>query len=616
MLHNLTIAINFTALMAALWLGLYLVTRSSQHPVAWLSALALWSVGGYFLNQLLALYPPPAPQQEIRVWLYHLMLFWPRDVFEMGWKGWLQGWLPSYSIIFWYHATLYTLPGKFTRKRLLGALFGYMAALAGILIKVHYSDAWTNLYRDPLYNTSSAYPFFPLFAFGFVTFAGLSLLNLARAARSSPASMPRAQFWLFVYAVLLSGASGLLGIISTILNIPIPQVLSALFLLVALLLAGVGVAHCTASLDMRPLPRGLLYSAARVTAFLAIFLLLLMIYSGLHPLPAISYVFVGCLAVISHSLIHIAHPQLDRLHFNNENRKLHLRLNQLSSLAGSKENSEVLGMALETLAGVVKAAWAIVLCESKQGVRLLASWNWKDFPLKGIALSLEIGNLPANDLIVLKPQQLSPPLDQTAVVVPLYNQDPHSLLLVGPRRDRSDYSKPELEMLQDAGVFIAGMIQGRISETGLSAQGKDNSFSDVLEQPARTAYISLRTVELALRNLHNYAYLADSPLAKLRIVLQCMESLEMGTDTLMDRGKAVSDILSEAVLKLRPSQEEMPNPPPREWYPYIILWQAYVEDRPNLEIISRLYISEGTFNRTRKAAIYSVARLLMEMEAR
>jgi hypothetical protein len=41
-----------------------------------------------------------------------------------------------------------------------------------------------------------------------------------------------------------------------------------------------------------------------------------------------------------------------------------------------------------------------------------------------------------------------------------------------------------------------------------------------------------------------------------------------------------------------------------------------MEDRLNREIMSQLYISEGTFNRTRRAAIRSVARLLGEMEAR
>jgi DNA-binding CsgD family transcriptional regulator len=39
-----------------------------------------------------------------------------------------------------------------------------------------------------------------------------------------------------------------------------------------------------------------------------------------------------------------------------------------------------------------------------------------------------------------------------------------------------------------------------------------------------------------------------------------------------------------------------------------------LENKPNNEIMMRLYISEGTFNRTRSAAIRSLARALMEME--
>lgn len=57
------------------------------------------------------------------------------------------------------------------------------------------------------------------------------------------------------------------------------------------------------------------------------------------------------------------------------------------------------------------------------------------------------------------------------------------------------------------------------------------------------------------------------------------------------------------------------NPPPREWYPYIILHGAYIDDKPNREIMSQLYISEGTFNRTRRSAMRTVTRVLEEMEA-
>ena len=51
------------------------------------------------------------------------------------------------------------------------------------------------------------------------------------------------------------------------------------------------------------------------------------------------------------------------------------------------------------------------------------------------------------------------------------------------------------------------------------------------------------------------------------------------------------------------------------WQAYLILHSAYVENQPNRDIMSRLDISEGTFNRTRRSALQAVARLLEEMEA-
>jgi hypothetical protein len=85
--------------------------------------------------------------------------------------------------------------------------------------------------------------------------------------------------------------------------------------------------------------------------------------------------------------------------------------------------------------------------------------------------------------------------------------------------------------------------------------------------------------------------------------------------THIDQGKAVHAVVTEAVEKLRPDGEPASEPPPREWYPFLILNLAYLEDCPNRDIMSRLYISEGTFNRTRRSGIRSVTRMLQEMEA-
>ena len=74
-------------------------------------------------------------------------------------------------------------------------------------------------------------------------------------------------------------------------------------------------------------------------------------------------------------------------------------------------------------------------------------------------------------------------------------------------------------------------------------------------------------------------------------------------------------VLQEGLETLRPGPGMPPRQPPREWYPYLILREAYVNETSNRDIMLKLYISEGTFNRTRRTAIRSLTRALGEMEA-
>ena len=67
---------------------------------------------------------------------------------------------------------------------------------------------------------------------------------------------------------------------------------------------------------------------------------------------------------------------------------------------------------------------------------------------------------------------------------------------------------------------------------------------------------------------------------------------------------------------LRPEKLRPPGELPREWYSYVVLHDAYIEGAPNRDIMARLYISEGTFNRTRRKALRGVARLLLEKRSR
>jgi hypothetical protein len=105
MLYTFTVVVNLIALAVAVWLGIYIISRSPRSGIAWLAGLALWSIAGFFLNVLLALNPPPSPAL-MPLWLRPLLWFWPAGAFDNGWGGWLQGWQITPAIMIWHHITL------------------------------------------------------------------------------------------------------------------------------------------------------------------------------------------------------------------------------------------------------------------------------------------------------------------------------------------------------------------------------------------------------------------------------------------------------------------------------------------------------------------------------
>ena len=78
MLYSITLIANLEFQVAAVWLGIYLVTRSPHSLVVWLTGLTLWSIAGLFLNLLLALTPPNSnrvPSYALKGYLAGLPFF-------------------------------------------------------------------------------------------------------------------------------------------------------------------------------------------------------------------------------------------------------------------------------------------------------------------------------------------------------------------------------------------------------------------------------------------------------------------------------------------------------------------------------------------------------------
>jgi len=90
------------------------------------------------------------------------------------------------------------------------------------------------------------------------------------------------------------------------------------------------------------------------------------------------------------------------------------------------------------------------------------------------------------------------------------------------------------------------------------------------------------------------------------------DKLVLKGESHIERGKQLQQLLMESIESLRPAEKRPSEPLPRVWYNHAVLYDAYVEGVPNREIMARLYISEGTFNRTRRNALRGLSRLLME----
>ncbi len=113
----------------------------------------------------------------------------------------------------------------------------------------------------------------------------------------------------------------------------------------------------------------------------------------------------------------------------------------------------------------------------------------------------------------------------------------------------------------------------------------------------------IKLVEDGLRKYSDVIVLGRSPLAEL-----------VGTDseTQLARGRQLQQRLHAAIESLRPAGTRPIGTLPRAWFNYIILHDAYVIGNRNRDVMARLYISEGTFNRTRRNALRGVAICLLE----
>ena len=388
-----------------------------------------------------------------------------------------------------------------------------------------------------------------------------------------------------------------------------PRMIPDLLIFSGVFLLGVSVARHQTMIERRTTIQDLPISALTVLG-----LAILYAYFALQwkfPLETLGA--VVAFAVLTHSFYDLVREFLERQRIRHES-AFRRQLRQLESLSSSEETLKLrLQEGLDLLCEALNSSGGFIAI--RRGENFVVTSTKESFSVNS-PLSPEV--VACEDISHPKSNQL-PTIDWIAPA--FEGQTQVAVIALNHPKAKLDYSAGDLELLAE----VADQVGSLISLGNLTAGRADQIQQLVDESQAHAhelnsiagemiAAIStnsdsefIRTVEEALRHLSDYITLGQLPLA---------DQMHITAESHIECGKQLNKLLIESIESLRPAEKRPPEPLPRVWYSYAVLHDAYVEGVPNREIMARLYISEGTFNRTRRNALRGLARMLIEKKTK
>ena len=608
-LVGLNYFLNIFFLFSSLWLGLYILLHNPKRQVSWLISITLWSLSGYFLNNLTFLHPRP----------------------ETGSVPWWWGWSVAIAAPFWFHLSVTLLPGEKARKQRTLVVLFYLLALNIIAMEAY--TPW--VYQGPggsspiYYDFQVPGPLFPIYGLYLVLLPALALWNFRTGWVDSVNPLQRNQYSLFQVASLLAMVGGINAVLSIWLSLATPTLITVLFLGSGVLLLAYGVVRWDALVEGHVRRRDFLYSAAANGVVVLAYLLVAAISNLAFNVPFVAFIFLVCFALITHALYDFGQGILDR-YFSSRRKHRELRTN-LRDLARSSnleqdlhENLQALLLTLCSALGIHKGC---ITCRENGGVSIAAAYGMEadeihKLPFKEIEHEIE--------LIAGSENQEG----GKTLIVPMHHAGIHlgEVVLISPSGVQA-FKEDDLELIEDFADRVADVVH-TASLQGESLRQLEARASEIRRQE-REIDIQLRRafkwsaltpgltgweeaefkelVEDALRNINDYSYLGLHQFSRLEIVSSLIDCDAHDRVTHLDRGKAVHRLLETCIKKLKPPGNE-PEPPTREWHQYAILQRCYLEGNLTRDVMGLLYISEATFHRTRRRAVKGVARAILEME--
>ena len=625
-LNIFTTIINLSVLAASLWLGFYIITRSPHAIHSRLAAFALWFADAYFLSNAL--------WNNIKT-----------DVL-MAWM--LQTTLMALPLML--HLSVVLIPFEVKRRTRLiavnkiGVPLSYVLAFILIITGVLPSSPPVGLFNpgtsvapDPVslgYVSRTASPLYPLFIVWFIGTCLLAFANMLRSYQRTRGTVQGQPFGTFFVAAALVGFGGAYSGFGTWLKLDVPTFPADIFFGSAIFLVGYAVSRYAALLEGRLMERDFFYALFLVGSFTLVYsLIAVALYaSGQISFVALVFIMVGTIA--ANSLLDGARIALDRVFYQGQFQKLRGHLRALAREAGTSGTlNEQLQAILVSLCDFFRIQQGLVaLAQDKQWI-VRATYR-----AHAVGQAFENSVLTATESIGLIHSNKNNLMGMT-LLVPLYARGVQiGAIVLGAKESKKAFAESDLELLEDLADQISALIHA-LQMQEQNAHAIDRMVEEFREKERALQLQTLKIfetsreetdssgqgvqaetlvpwVEETLRKFYDFAYLGEHPLAKLRIVDNCLAERHEVNPGFIERGKALGDILTRALDQLKPdtalpAKSQVPS---REWHSYIILHDSYVAEETNRDIMSRLYISEGTFNRTRRRALYSVAKTLTEME--
>jgi hypothetical protein len=561
MLASITYTVNLLAMAVSLWMALYLFGRGFPNRATLRASLALMAIAVFFLDTYDHFHNPYNDTPNLRAALLVI------------------------AFVCWYSATFTLLTDeqqkKFSRMKL--TLYGLAAS--AVVLQITLGASAERSPQEILYTARLEWNL-PTVLYGAAQLSSSAgvLFNLFVQRRIRQTEEGRLFFtasWFLVFALGY-------GIFALWTPVRTPRVIEDGLVFCGIALLGLSVARHQSLVERRAIWQDFAITFANISFITALYLFIA-IAVGVH---ARYWGNIAALVISTHALYDIGREAVERWRRRQEKR-LRVRMNQAQML-----EDEALRLRLDEeltlLLQALNASQGLIAIREAERLTVAATRD-----------SLPLGS-PVPEYLSAKEglTRLQGEPDGLAYAAPIFEgMQPIALIAVGPSNTKLEYSSGELELLEDfseqVGTFISinnaqkvlmQVAAARVTGS-LAAAGVEADF--------------YKSVENALRHFGDALYLGQSSLA---------EWAEIQSKSHVECGKHLQHILRQAVQSLRPEGERPPEPLPREWYNFVVLYDAYIQGVPNREVMARLYFSEGTFHRTRRQAVRGVARWLAEQK--